>query len=74
MTDFSNGIRISTKDEKLIKCPECGGDAEVISYFITGIANRKNFFVRCQPNRCVRTRNYNKRCKAISAWNREDTV
>lgn len=74
MSECSNGLRIATKDVRLIRCPECDGEAELISYFITGIANKRSFFARCRPNRCVRTRIYNKRSKAISAWNHEDTL
>ena len=53
---------------ELIPCPKCGGEAEVIDYFISGIANRINYFVRC-PSCRFRTRNRRKRDGAISDWN-----
>ena len=46
----------------------CGGNVEVREYYIKGVANRKNYFVTC-TNCIYRTRNRNKRYKAIEEWN-----
>lgn len=54
---------------ELKPCPVCGGEAEVIIYYINGVANRLNSFVRCKQKRCKRTNNYRKRENAIKAWN-----
>ena len=50
-------------------CPICGGEAEVVAFYIQGIANRLNYFVRCKQNGCKRTRSYRRKERAVSAWN-----
>ena len=49
-------------------CPICGGEAEVVAFYIKGVANRLNYFVRCKQ-RCKRTQSYRRKEKAIAAWN-----
>ena len=51
----------------LKKC-KCGNIPEIREYYIKGIANRKNYFVRCV--KCMyRTRSRNRIYKAIDEWN-----
>lgn len=67
---FSEVIN-SLYSEELRPC-KCGGEAEVISFFISNIANRKHYFVRCSKCKEPRNhRNYRKREKAIRDWNNE---
>jgi len=54
---------------ELRKC-KCGGEAELIPHFIKGVANRINYFVRCNKCKC-RTRNRKKESGAIEDWNNE---
>ena len=54
---------------ELKKCPFCGGEAELIEYYIKGVANKKNYFVRCEHH-CCKTMNFRKTNTAIEAWNR----
>lgn len=58
-------------NEKLKPCPLCGGDAKVVSYYIKGVANRLNYFVQCEENKCHRTRSRRKRVNAIADWENE---
>lgn len=46
----------------------CGNNAELRSFYIKGVANKKNYFVRCQNCR-TRTRNRKIPSKAIQEWN-----
>ena len=46
----------------------CGEKAELRSYYIKGIANRKHFFVKCKKCR-ARTRSRKIPIKAIEEWN-----
>ena len=45
------------------------GEAELIAYYIKGVANKKNYFVRCEHH-CCKTMNFRKTNTAIEAWNR----
>lgn len=56
--------------QKLKPCPFCGGEAELVTFYIKGVANRKNHFARCRQNHFCRTRNYRSRNDAIEAWNK----
>ena len=56
--------------ENLKLCPFCGGEAELVTFYIKGVANRKNHFARCRQNHFCRTRNYRSRNDAIEAWNK----
>lgn len=56
-------------NSELNKCPECGGEAEVISHYIKGVANRIHHFVRCKDCRFRKHNEYKKREKAIDSWN-----
>lgn len=58
-------------NEKLKPCPICGGDAKVVSYYIKGTANRLNYFVQCEENKCHRTRSRRKKVNAIADWENE---
>lgn len=53
--------------DEIEKCI-CGNEAEIRSYFIKGVANRKNFFVRCKECK-TRTRSRKIPKKAIEEWN-----
>ena len=33
---------------KLLECPFCGGEAELIGHYIKGVANNYQYFVRCK--------------------------
>lgn len=46
----------------------CGNDAKIREYYIKGVANKKNWFVRCEQCR-IRTRSRNTPYKAIEEWN-----
>lgn len=46
----------------------CGNSASIRSYYIKGIANKKNFFVKCE-NCKTRTRSRKNPIKAIEEWN-----
>lgn len=46
----------------------CGNPPHLVSYFIKGVANKKNWFVKCDNCR-IRTRNRNRPVKAIEEWN-----
>lgn len=52
---------------KIQKCI-CGNEPILIGYFIKGVANRKNYFVKCQNCR-IRTRSRKILYKAIEEWN-----
>ena len=46
----------------------CGNKAKIISYYIKGVANHKNYFVKCE--KCnTRTRRRKIPYKAIEEWN-----
>ena len=56
---------------ELKPCPFCGGEAEIFSWYIKGIANRLHYNVRCKDCGCTRrSREYRTTKKAIEAWNR----
>ena len=46
----------------------CGNNATIVGFFIKGVANKKNFFVRCEKCK-TRTRNRRIPSKAIEEWN-----
>jgi uncharacterized Zn finger protein len=54
--------------DELILCPNCGNEAEVISHFIKGIANKVHHFVKCKSCK-LRTRDRKTRIGAIADWN-----
>lgn len=60
-----------TKAE-LKPCPFCGGEAEIISYYFKGTANRMHFFCQCKScgTRMQNWNGYRTRANAIEAWNR----
>ena len=47
---------------------DCGNKPIIREYYIKGIANRKNYFVKCEKCR-IRTRNRKTKDKAIEEWN-----
>lgn len=46
----------------------CGNSAKLIGYFIKGVANHKNFFVKCEKCK-TRTRSRKIPSKAVEEWN-----
>lgn len=56
---------------ELKTCPICGGEAEVVVFYIKGVANRLNYyyFVSCKQKRCKRTQSYRRKERAVEAWN-----
>ena len=46
----------------------CGNKPIVIGFYIKGVANHKNYFVKCE-NCKTRTRNRRTPLKAIEEWN-----
>lgn len=60
---------------ELETCPICGGEAEVVAFYIKGVANRLNYyyFVRCKQKRCKRTQSYRRKERAVSAWNEKES-
>lgn len=50
--------------EKLLPCPFCGGEAEIIPWW----QNRERYHVRCKTAECNYT--HNNRADAAAAWNR----
>jgi len=51
-----------------LKTCQCSGRATIISYFVKGIANHKNYFAKCVI--CgIRTRSRKNREGAIEDWN-----
>ena len=48
---------------------KCGETPRLVSYFIKGVANKKNWFVKCDNCR-ARTRSRNRPMKAIEEWNK----
>ena len=46
----------------------CGNEPIVIGFYIKGVANHKNYFVKCE-NCMLRTRNRKSPSKAIEEWN-----
>ena len=56
-------------DERLMPCPKCGGEAEIISHYIKGVANRIHTFVRCKECRYRPHNEYRETDKAIEKWN-----
>ena len=46
----------------------CGSEPNVISFYIKGTANKKNFFVKCMKCK-TRTRRRKNPIKAIEEWN-----
>lgn len=59
---------------ELKRCPICGSEAEVVPFYIKGVADRLNYyyFVRCKQKRCKRTQSYRRKEIAISTWNAEE--
>lgn len=59
---------------ELKTCPICGSEAEVVPFYIKGVANRLNYyyFVRCKQNGCKRTQSYRRKERAVEAWNAEE--
>ena len=54
--------------EQLKACPFCGGEAKIVDWYISGVANHKNYFVMCKV--CGRnSKNRNALNKAVSEWN-----
>lgn len=51
-----------------IEVCNCGNMPHVVDYFIKGVANRKNWFVKCDNCR-ARTRRRNSYVKAVEEWN-----
>lgn len=57
--------------KELKPCPFCGGEVEIFSWYIKGIANRLHYNVRCKDCGCTRrSREYRTTKKAIEEWNR----
>lgn len=57
--------------DKLLNCPFCDGEAEIIGFYIKGVANNYQYFVRCKKCK-ARPRphsTFKKREKAIEVWN-----
>lgn len=57
----------SLEDGKMNNC-QCGEQPRLIEYFIKGVANHKNYFVKCDACR-IRTRSRKKKQAAINEWN-----
>jgi Lar family restriction alleviation protein len=58
-------------ETKLLSCPFCGGEAELIGHYIKGVANNYQYFVRCKQCK-ARPQSFNtfkKPEKAIEVWN-----
>ena len=57
--------------DELKRCPFCGGEAELQSWYIKGIANKKHYRMRCKNCGCnCLNREYASTGKAMKAWNR----
>ncbi len=54
---------------KLKPCPVCGGEAEIIQWYIKGIANRKHYRVQCSTCKHYYLWQRRRLEKAISDWN-----
>lgn len=56
---------------KLLPCPFCGGEAEVIGNYIKGVPNNFQYFVRCKKCKARPQPFYTfkKKEKAVEAWN-----
>lgn len=56
---------------KLLECPFCGGEAELIGHYIKGVANNYQYFVRCKTckARPQSFRTFKKKECAIATWN-----
>lgn len=59
-------------NDKLISCPKCNGEPEVISHYIKGVANRIHHYVRCKECKYRKRNEYRKRDKAIQNWNNQN--
>lgn len=46
----------------------CGSEASIRSYYIKGVANHKNYFVKCDTCK-LRTRSRRIPYKAVEEWN-----
>ena len=46
----------------------CGNKPHIVGYFIKGVANKKNWFIKCD-NCMTRTRHRNTPSKAVDEWN-----
>ena len=57
------------KDEKLMPCPFCGGEAEVIS---KNACLNVRYSALCKDKKCIGRghKTYGARLQAISAWNK----
>jgi len=51
------------------KCSQCGGESEVISFYIKGTPNRLHYFVKCIECGKRQINEYKKMSKAIDLWN-----
>lgn len=62
---------MSDKMSDLKLCPFCGGEAEVLEYYLKGVANKKHFFCQCKScgTRKKNWTGYASRRNAITAWN-----
>lgn len=56
---------------KLLPCPFCGGEAELIGHYIKGVPNDFQYFVRCKKCKARPQQFYTfkKKEKAVEAWN-----
>lgn len=60
-------------NQELKPCPICGGNPEVIWYYIKGTANRRHCFDRCTECKNRPTKyghSYKTESKAVENWNR----
>ena len=67
ITDGQRQLHRPGKDNELQKC-ECGNDPRLVMFYVKGVANLVNWFVKCDTCR-IRTRRRNKPQKAINEWN-----
>ena len=58
-------------ETKLLNCPFCGGEAELIGHYIKGVPNNFQYFVRCKKCKARPQLFYTfkKKEKAVEVWN-----
>lgn len=60
----------SYKNNKLLPCPFCGGEAE-IGHYISNTTEKHKYYVGCSEDECCEIdKTFNTEEEAVNAWNR----